>query len=542
VGDHESLAGLLGGAAAQHYHLTAIQEGDLTNGGTITQHGHQALIDTGETGAQYTKDAALEVYWNAIKEGETISGAWKATNAFIIGATTQVDGILDEDDMATDSATKLATQQSIKAYVRDNAGDPGQPKLDFYQDWLQDSKYLNSTVVTMVDATTLTNVGNTTMDFNIEEKRWDFTIAEVFESSNLYDSDLSMSSIVEAIMHFRATDSGTPVIEISSDGGSNWETVTDLTLIVEFGTPGLDLRIRYTAGGTGYLEHTGVLYNQSDKANVPAPQPSAIYHNGTAKLTASADGATAGVDPFDLNVSNGEVGVRLNANGAVSLHQNKNMKLTTHSAGIEITDDGIGTDGLKVSVSSGDNVSLAVEGNDNILSVTCKDTGGTPRTVIQCDGNGPFILPLGQLQFPATANPSTNANTLDDYEEGTWTPLAADSAVGGHSSNSGSGTYTKTGRTVTVHGSITSIDTTGLTSTEELYIQGLPFTVGAGDPIGSVLASDVTFAGYISALPIGGTGAIYFWDSPPDAGISDVRVSDFDDDSSSLWFTATYEI
>ena len=40
-------------------------------------------------------------------------------------------GILDEDDMASDSATKLATQQSIKAYVDANAGGGGGTG-DFY--------------------------------------------------------------------------------------------------------------------------------------------------------------------------------------------------------------------------------------------------------------------------------------------------------------------------------------------------------------------------------------------------------------------------
>jgi hypothetical protein len=37
-----------------------------------------------------------------------------------IGSTTAVAGTLDEDDMASDSATNLATQQSIKAYVDAN--------------------------------------------------------------------------------------------------------------------------------------------------------------------------------------------------------------------------------------------------------------------------------------------------------------------------------------------------------------------------------------------------------------------------------------
>ncbi len=39
-------------------------------------------------------------------------------------------------------------------------------------------------------------------------------------------------------------------------------------------------------------------------------------------------------------------------------------------------------------------------------------------------------LPLGsgQITFPATQNPSADANTLDDYEEGTWTPVDSSGA------------------------------------------------------------------------------------------------------------------
>ena len=39
------------------------------------------------------------------------------TTSLNIASSTTVDGVLDEDNMATNSATKLATQQSIKAYV-----------------------------------------------------------------------------------------------------------------------------------------------------------------------------------------------------------------------------------------------------------------------------------------------------------------------------------------------------------------------------------------------------------------------------------------
>lgn len=78
-------------------------------------------------------------------------------------------------------------------------------------------------------------------------------------------------------------------------------------------------------------------------------------------------------------------------------------------------------------------------------------------------------LPLGQLSFPATQNPSSNPNTLDDYEEGAWTP-----SVGGTATYTAQhGRYIKIGKMVWARGrmSISSIGT-GSAST----ISGLPFT------------------------------------------------------------------
>ncbi len=75
------------------------------------------------------------------------------------------------------------------------------------------------------------------------------------------------------------------------------------------------------------------------------------------------------------------------------------------------------------------------------------------------------------VSFPATVSPSTDPNTLDDYEEGTWTP-----SVGGSATyTTQTGTYTKVGRLVTIKLRIViNVIGTGSTST----ISGLPFTVG----------------------------------------------------------------
>jgi len=57
------------------------------------------------------------------------------------------------------------------------------------------------------------------------------------------------------------------------------------------------------------------------------------------------------------------------------------------------------------------------------------------------------------VTFPATQSDSSNANTLDDYEEGTWTPTFTP-ASGTFAGVSSSGLYTKIGRTVFILGKV----------------------------------------------------------------------------------------
>jgi hypothetical protein len=61
----------------------------------------------------------------------------------------------------------------------------------------------------------------------------------------------------------------------------------------------------------------------------------------------------------------------------------------------------------------------------------------------------------GQIKFPATQNASSDANTLDDYEEGTWTPTITSDGGTITSSTFTNGLYTKIGRIVCVSGLVT---------------------------------------------------------------------------------------
>ena len=83
------------------------------------------------------------------------------------------------------------------------------------------------------------------------------------------------------------------------------------------------------------------------------------------------------------------------------------------------------------------------------------------------------------IAFPATQSASSNANTLDDYEEGTWTPLLQ--STGGSPTVTyvnQIGRYTKIGRIVTVQGRLQISAISG--GAGNIIISGLPFANGIG--------------------------------------------------------------
>jgi len=107
-----------------------------------------------------------------------------------------------------------------------------------------------------------------------------------------------------------------------------------------------------------------------------------------------------------------------------------------------------------------DRLELVSGGNLNLL---------TGNLVIGTSGKG--------IDFSATSGTGTS-ELFDDYEEGTWTVELYDAASGGNvSPTTATGYYTKMGRQVSITFSLSNIDTTGMTSGNQLYFT-LPFTAG----------------------------------------------------------------
>ena len=104
----------------------------------------------------------------------------------------------------------------------------------------------------------------------------------------------------------------------------------------------------------------------------------------------------------------------------------------------------------------------------------------------------------GNIQFPAVAVPSADANAFDDYEEGTWTPTLTFLTPGDLAVvyAEREGWYRKLGGVVVVGCNISTSTFTHSTASGKMRVSGIPFVnLGSDDhPIGSW--AGITSAGY----------------------------------------------
>jgi hypothetical protein len=122
---------------------------------------------------------------------------------------------------------------------------------------------------------------------------------------------------------------------------------------------------------------------------------------------------------------------------------------------------------------------------DGTNGVTTNSGTLISATTIGVGGATPSTSGAG-ITFPATASPSSNANTLDDYEEGTWTPTNAGVYGFTPGTISSWGNYVKIGDYVYVNCRINYNTSETLVVGDRGFIGGLPFAAtGSVNQIGS---------------------------------------------------------
>ena len=142
---------------------------------------------------------------------------------------------------------------------------------------------------------------------------------------------------------------------------------------------------------------------------------------------------------------------------------------TVDGTGVKI-DSGSGVRDLRLRIGASDKLTIDTTG-----AVTMAGTLGVTG-LLTVDAN---------IKFPATQVASADANTLDDYEESTWTPTLGGSWTTNPTSISGS--YVKIGRCVNIF--ITFVGGAKSTATSG-YFEGLPISITISGT-GSVVDSSV---------------------------------------------------
>lgn len=139
--------------------------------------------------------------------------------------------------------------------------------------------------------------------------------------------------------------------------------------------------------------------------------------------------------------------------------------------------------------------------NDSTTGNILFRSNAADRANITSDGYLRFTTSSGGIQFNSD---TASANALNDYEEGTWTPVLSDGTNNATSSDTTLGRYVKVGKLVTVS-CLLGTTSLGAITTGALRITGLPFTsLGhAGCGVAAVSGFAVT-AGYSVAAYIAG--------------------------------------
>ena len=132
-----------------------------------------------------------------------------------------------------------------------------------------------------------------------------------------------------------------------------------------------------------------------------------------------------------------------------------------------------------------------ITGAATLATTVTSPTLTTPvvTTTVGVGGTTPSASGSG-VTFPATQSASTDANTLDDYEEGTFTPSQGGglTVVGTFSST---GIYTKIGNLVTVNFKVNGSTSIACSAANQIT-SNLPFSISAtpGNAMGSCINSN----------------------------------------------------
>jgi hypothetical protein len=306
------------------------------------------------------------------------------------------------------------------------------------------------------------------------------------------------------------------------------------SLASKAGNSGSFTNLAYTGtltGGTGVVNlGSGQFYKDaSGNIGVGTTSPTTSAGYGNLSLSGSTGGQlvfqTAGVykssiysTATDLNILNGVAGnLILGTNGT------ERMRITSAGNVLPGADStySIGASGsrwLTINASTFSEGGAAQNFIQTSSTTTIFNGGSTWQAAaiytngseaMRMNSTGNLVLKGGTtsasgvgVTFPATQSASSDANCLDDYEEGTWTPT--DTSGAGLSFTVSGAQYVKVGQMVTA---IAIFSYPATSNANACSIGGLPFSTNLNNSTGSILSNN---AGAQKMICSGGTSILLF--------------------------------
>ena len=257
-----------------------------------------------------------------------------------------------------------------------------------------------------------------------------------------------------------------PIIRLTNTTGSSDWDVGDVNGGVEF----------YTADTSGNAPYTtAFIKSDNEQASAALPSGSLIFGTSGYNVAGGAVERMKITQDGDVGIGTAEPDSALHIRNITAKlildDSNNGTSGTAYTPNIELLANGtkVGSFGMS------DNKDLRIKAENINSASIALHTGGSERVTIDSAGHAIIGggITLGNGQTYAAAN------TLDDYEEGTFTPVLRDStsASGGNAATAtySYGQFTKIGNLVTITIMFQNINRQSTTASGNIQIHGLPF-------------------------------------------------------------------
>jgi len=323
----------------------------------------------------------------------------------------------------------------------------------------------NNSIVTAGNCTTIAQLW-------VSEPQITVGAGSVTNSATVYIE----SSASEASNDFALwVDAGATQLDGTLDVGG--ATTLDSTLGVvgaaTFNNAGADVDLRVETSGD---EYAFTINGGTNNVGIGEADPG---HKFTVSGTGGTQGALAGFDTSAEKIAN------LQSGGAADADRRGNLQIWGTNTG------------------ANDSIALGSTGSSNVdMLFATRRADGVCAVNLHLTGDGTNINGAGMTFNAETAA----ANTLDDYEEGTWSPVPnGSSGSAGAAADNMAGKYTKVGRLVvaTCYGYMSNLGSWS----GDMQVSGLPFTHAAGTASYGSIGNfpDGTSSWRTVVFPAGGT-------------------------------------